>query len=91
MLAFAGVAGMVYSKDTCQGKTWYISPSTQANKTCHGKLAKEKLGIFLRPHKQIKLVMENLSRWKLVRVHSVNCINGEKVRIVVQETSIPGS
>ena len=29
-------AKLFFSKKTCQGKTWHISPSTRANKTCQG-------------------------------------------------------
>ena len=27
----------LFNKETCQGKTWHIFPSTRANKTCQGE------------------------------------------------------
>ena len=55
-------------------KKWQVFPwQVSLLKSCHANLSirifvKEKRGIFLRPHEQIKLVKEKLSWWTLARV-----------------------
>ena len=46
-------------------KSWHASFSTR-------KLVKQKLGILLCPHEEVKLVKENLPRWKPAHVDCAN-------------------